>query len=417
MQVSLYEAKVTGNEKKIVLITDKQPSSNPRLVKEAVALYGAGYSVTVIYNFWSVWAEEADKNIFSKFPGINWKRVGGHPVHSKINYWATRLLHKLYKVLADKFPGNLLLQVKASSLFYPALQSAASNIKADLYIAHNLSALPAAACAAKKNASSYAFDAEDFHRSQEAVSAKQAASVKIIEDHYFDGAKYITAASPLISTTYKKLYPQKEFETVNNVFSKTQQPVFTTIPGLPLKLFWFSQTVGLRRGLQDAVSAMNMVTAFPIELNILGDAGEETKNELLSLLTSSLHKVNFIAPCNEDELIKISSIHHIGLALEPGYSLNYQIALTNKVFTYILAGNALLLSATQAQEIFFKENPSIGWCYPPGDIAAFADILNKAGSNIQLLSEKRSASWTLGNAMFNWEVEQERFLKKVKEAV
>lgn len=404
-------------KKKIVLLTDKQPSSNPRLVKEANALYHAGYDVTVIYNFWSIWAEKADESIFKKLPGVKWKRVGGHPVKSKAAYWKSRLSHKLYKVLADKFRGTLHFQVKASSLFYPELKSAACSNKADLYIAHNLSALPAAVAAAKKNNSKYAFDAEDFHRSQEGVDQKLANSTAAIENCYFDNASYITAASPLISKEYKKHYPQKEFVTVNNVFSKTQQPAFKDIPAFPLKLFWFSQTVGLRRGLQDAIGGMNLITAFPIELNILGDANTETKNTLLQLLTSSLHKINFIEPCNEDALIELSSQHHIGLALEPGYSLNYQIALTNKVFTYILAGNALILSSTPAQEEFYNENKLVGWCYRPGDIETFAAILKEAGEDAKILTEKRKAAWQSGNNTLNWENEQQKFLEQVKAVI
>ena len=50
--------------KQIVLITTGQPSSNPRIVKEAISLSEIGYEVTVIYNFWVSWALNYDKKIF-----------------------------------------------------------------------------------------------------------------------------------------------------------------------------------------------------------------------------------------------------------------------------------------------------------------------------------------------------------------
>ncbi len=50
-------------KKHIVLVTTKQPSSNPRLVKEATALAANGYDVSVVYNFWNMWADEADISI------------------------------------------------------------------------------------------------------------------------------------------------------------------------------------------------------------------------------------------------------------------------------------------------------------------------------------------------------------------
>ena len=52
--------------KKIVLITTGQPSTNPRIVKEADALHAAGYDVTVLYSFFISWAFEKDKILLQK---------------------------------------------------------------------------------------------------------------------------------------------------------------------------------------------------------------------------------------------------------------------------------------------------------------------------------------------------------------
>ncbi|MDP9048072.1 MAG: hypothetical protein M3N14_08035, partial [Bacteroidota bacterium] len=64
--------------KKIVLISVGQPSTNPRIVKEANILTLAGYDVYVIYSFWTQWAQLADKQIFSK---VQWTPIlaGGSP--------------------------------------------------------------------------------------------------------------------------------------------------------------------------------------------------------------------------------------------------------------------------------------------------------------------------------------------------
>src|SRR6185369_7748543 len=91
----------------VVLITPGQPSSNPRLLKEALALFKAGYKVTVIYCFWAAWADADDEKLFATFPGIQWIRVGGHPVQQKGSYWRTRVRRKLYSRISGIFPSSI----------------------------------------------------------------------------------------------------------------------------------------------------------------------------------------------------------------------------------------------------------------------------------------------------------------------
>lgn len=401
-------------KKTILLVTTKQPSSNPRLVKEATALAAEGYNVSVVYNFWSLWAEDADEIILKKNTAINWIKAGGHPVHSKIFYWYTRIRYKCYRVLAGLFSNNLFLQVQAATQFYSELKKITCGIKADLYIAHNLGALAAAAEAAKINNSKYAFDAEDFHRAQEEDDHKEANSINLIESHYFPKAGFITASSPLIAAEYKKLYPGIEFTVVNNVFNKQQQPAFSRLPEKPLKLFWFSQTVGIKRGIKDVINAMNRISAFAIEFTILGDAGKNVKEDLQSSFTNTKHRLSFLPPCNEEQLIAQAAQHQIGLALEPGFSVNNNIALSNKLFTYLLSGNAVILSATPAQQLFYQQYPQVGWCYSSGDIDALIKIIEEANTNGEALNEKRRRAWELASTQLNWENESEIFLTLVK---
>lgn len=404
-------------KKHIVLITTKQPSSNPRLVKEATALAAEGYDVSVVYNFWNYWADEADKNILKANSSIKWVKTGSHPIRNKTAYWYTRIRYKCYRIMAGSFSNNLMLQVQAATQFYPELKKSACDIKADLYIAHNLGALAAAAKAAQKNNARYSFDAEDFHRAQEEDDHKEANSINLLESHYFPGAVFITAASPFIAAEYKKHYPAIDFTVINNVFSKQQQPAFTHLNKTPLKLFWFSQTVGLKRGLQEVIKAVNRITEFTIEFTILGDSDNSVKQMLQSCFTNNKHILSFIPPCNEEKLIEIAAQHHIGLAIEPGFSVNNNIALSNKLFTYLLAGNAVILSATPAQKLFYQQYPQIGWCYSTGDINTLVQYIEDAYNNIESLSSKRQHSWQLANTILNWENEKEKFLLQVKQAV
>lgn len=399
---------------KIVLITPGQPTSNPRLVKEAIALSEAGYDVTVIYNFWSVWTDEADRVLIQQYPSIKWIRVGGHPIEDRFQYWLSRVKHKCYKSLSARFPQNRHWHESSLIRCNRQLIQAARSIPADLYIAHNLGALPAAAKAAAYHQSRYAFDAEDYHRSQLSDDPLQKLRATLIEDAYFKNARYITTASPLIGEAYHALYPDLSFITVNNVFGLRQQPPFKALDHSTLKLFWFSQTVGLKRGLQETIAAMNLVQDFPIRLTILGKDTHGVRPLLQQLLTNSRHQMVFLDPCHEQALIDESANHHIGLAIEPGFSVNNKIALSNKLFTYLLAGNAVVFSDTPAQEKFFRENEGIGWLYSIGDTKSLAQIFNQVFREPALLDHYRKAAWNMAHEKYNWEKEKELFLEQVK---
>lgn len=402
----------------IVLITTKQPSSNPRLLKEAIVLYNAGFKVTVVYNFWSNWAQLADEAIFKKYPSINWLNVS--PTVSNFyffKYWYTRVRFKICRILATLFKKCISLQAMASTQFYPELKKKATQLQADLYIGHNIGALPAAANAAKKNKTKYAFDAEDFHRSIDESNIEEGRIAIVLENKYFNHSAYISAASFLIAAEYKKHYANKTFIVINNVLSVTQQPLFCYLPHSTLRLFWFSQTVGLKRGIQDVIYAINNIQEFPIQFSILGDASDLIKSKLHSLLINTKHSIQFISPCNEDKLITFAATQHIGLALEPGFSLNNKIALSNKLFTYLLVGNAVILSNTPSQLLYYKNYPNTAWCYTSGNIKELKEIIMQAGNNEALLTSKRKSAWHIAKTTLNWEMEQQLFLKLIKEVI
>jgi glycosyltransferase involved in cell wall biosynthesis len=87
------------------------------------------------------------------------------------------------------------------------------------------------------------------------------------------------------------------------------------------------------------------------------------------------------------------------------------------LFTYLLAGNAVIVSATPAQKLFYDEYPQIGWCYSTGDIDALVKIIEAAYNDPAYLNSRRQYCWQLANTTLNWENEKEKFLSQVKKAV
>ena len=64
--------------RRVAIVTTKQPGTNPRMRKNADALAAAGYDVDVLYAFNAAWADEADQTVFQQ---AKWRhrRIGGHP--------------------------------------------------------------------------------------------------------------------------------------------------------------------------------------------------------------------------------------------------------------------------------------------------------------------------------------------------
>ena len=403
----------------IVLLTAGQPSSNPRLVKEAIALAESGYKVTVLYCYWIAWAEKGDEQLFREHPSIDWIRVGGHPVYEKGIYWFTRIRHKWVRMLSNLFPRNLRIQQGAYIRCFNELKKAAMRQKAGLYIAHNLGALAPAALAARKNKTLYGFDGEDYFRGQSSANDPNAKKVILIEDAYLPDGAYHTAASPLIGTRYKDDYPGIHPVVVNNVFSLSflQPAPLPYLLNEELKLFWFSQTVGAGRGLEEVIAAMGNLGTQNISCTILGSCSPGMKTQLLSVAASNgvqEPQLRFIEPVLLPEIFRLAADHHIGLATETGMNLNNEIALSNKILSYPLAGLAIVASDTSAQQLFLEEHPGTGRLYKRGDTAGLAGIFDLFMHDPERLNALRQNAYDLAKQTLNWEYEKEVFLGIIK---
>jgi glycosyltransferase involved in cell wall biosynthesis len=403
---------------KILLITSGQPSLNPRIVKEADALTNAGYNVTMLYAYWNNWGTKFDDE---QLADKKWKaiRVGGDPVQKPSTFVFSRILYKAARSFYKSIGFPFLAEPAASRSTY-FLMKEAVKFKADLYIGHNLGALPAAVIAAKKHKAKCGFDAEDFHRQEvsDDVNSLHYKLNKYIEDKYLPQTDYITASSPLITAKYQQLYPKKDITTILNVFPKSTPINVKSIKQKgPIKLIWFSQTVGKKRGIENIIKALELLNSNCIELHLLGNASEEIKNKFINLAQNTSKSLFFHPPIAPDKLIEFISQFDIGLACETGFSLNNTLALSNKIFTYIQAGLAVLSSDVTSQKQLLEQNPGFGSVYENNNIDSLINILTEYEANRQKLINNREAAFKLGQEKYNWENESQIFLDLVNKTL
>jgi len=348
--------------------------------------------------------------------------VGGDFNAGSAEYWRTRLRHGLARRLPLAWPLSDRLRRYAVCRVLPELAGAAMRARADLYIAHYTGALVAAADAARANRALFGFDAEDFEAGSYPLAAGPSPMDRLIERferQYLPRCSYVTAASPGIAEAYNAKYGIPLPTTILNVFPLAERPreLRAMPPDGPLRLYWFSQTIGLGRGLEDVIQAMGQLKGCNIELHVRGRWAGGYKEALFSLATSVgvLHQQIYSHdPEPQGEMIRLAAIHDVGLALERKNNENHDLCIANKIFTYLLAGNAVIATATSGQQLIMKIIGDAGFSYEPGDVNALARGLRLWYENRNILQQARQKSWDWGTRSFNWDLEKKKLVQQIE---
>jgi glycosyltransferase involved in cell wall biosynthesis len=184
--------------------------------------------------------------------------------------------------------------------------------------------------------------------------------------------------------------------------------------GPHLSLYWFSQTVGLNRGLQDAIRAAGLLSDA-VQIHVQGGASPDVKEALKSLAVECRvgDRLHFHPQVPPAELLSRAAEHDVGLALETEESLNRRLAVTNKMFLYFIAGLAVAASDLPGQRSVLARCPSAGAMYKPGDFRKLAADLQKWARDPGLLTRTRDASLTAGWNCWNWERESRDLVEAI----
>jgi len=391
------------------------------LVKEADALTATGYEVAVVGAFGGDWAIDADRSLLPSKPWpfdlIDWRRE-----RQPALFWKSRIRQRVLRPMSA-WPGAPIGWVEgAVTRPGPELARGATRHPADLYIAHNLGALPAAARAARAHGARLGFDAEDYHAGQfadEGADEAMKAAVLRLERHYVPACDSITAAAPGIAEAYRSFSRCGLPPCVLNVGSLTERPSASPPPTSrtgPLTLYWFSQTIGPDRGLEDVVRAMGQMRDAPIELHLRGNWASGYESRLRDVAREAGARAESIdaqPPAPPADMVRLAARHDVGLALEPGATANNRIAVSNKAFTYLLAGVAVIATKTPGQQWLMDQMPDAGWVYRPGDVPALVALLRSCLEDRSRVAAARAAAWEYGTTRFNWEIEATAFLNVV----
>jgi len=401
---------------RITVVTAGHLATSPRMLKAADALSDAGYRVHVVSACLVDWARAADLDVRrTRERRWTWTVVDcSREIVHRARWWrGTRM--RIARALAARVgPACLPLVIAARALSraHPELLSAALAEPADLLYGGTVGALAAVALAARRSGAPYALDLEDFHSAEGedrgAVRLSNALARRV-ERAVLPRAAFLTAGSEPIASAYRATYGIAPVA-IHNVFALPRRaPVVVSRAKDHLRLYWFSQTIGPGRGLEDAVRAMGLAD-IPGELHLRGRPVATYVDALHRLAADVAPRLVVVQhnPAPPDSMVALCAPYDVGLSLEQPAALNRDLCLTNKAFTYMLAGLPVAFTSTTAQESLALDMAAGALAYTPGDIAALAKGLARWANDREGLARARQASWAAAQRRWHWEHDRER---------
>ncbi len=407
----------------ICLISPGHLSTNPRLVKEARALRSVGHKVHVIYGRYKPWGTANDELIADELGTVTAVPFGPTEAPRPIYLRQSVYRHAARISVGLGFKPQSVIEAAHGPVVRDLIK-AALKVRADLYIAHYVAALPAAARAATRYSAAFAFDAEDFHLGDLPDAPQHTLEkqiIRAIESHYQPGTAYMTAASPLIAEAYAETYGILMPTVILNVFPKANAPAAPTPCGSAKpepSVYWFSQTIGPGRGLETAIEAIAKAKSAPhLYLRGIPSAGYTERLRNLAAQIGAAERLHFLDPAPPDELERLGAQFDLGYSGETGFSPNNLRALSNKLFSYLLGGVPSLATDIPAHRQIAPELGEAMQLFPVGDVAALAAAIDSFLLHPERLAAARAHAWHLGQMRFNWDVEQTRLTDIVGKAV
>jgi glycosyltransferase involved in cell wall biosynthesis len=380
------------------------------MVKAADALHEAGYRVRVVCSSSMPSYAEIDAHLMrARSWQVDTVHIGwdGGSVRRAATALAQRAAGRAVAVLGvARAPLDVVAQ--AFGRTHASLRALACAEPADLYYGGTAGALAATAQAARAQRVPYGLDLEDFHSAEQDDSAdarRAHEQIDRVERAVMPGAAFLTTGSEAMAEAYQRLRGQRPIA-INNVFPLPATPPNpASHSASPLRLYWFSQTIGPGRGLEEAVRAAGLVDA-PLELHLRGGPVQGYIDALRALAAQVAPRLMITQhapePPDPIELCRRGG-YDVGLALEQTHVFNRTVCVTNKSFTYLAAGLAVAFTDTPGQHALALDVGEGAFLYPPGDAQALADGLARWANDRTALAAAKQAAWRAAARRWHWD--------------
>lgn len=398
-------------------------ASLPRVVKEADALHKAGFSVHVVHAAGGLHETRRHGNELLDERKWSDSVVRWAPDRSgeRSTYWKSTIYQRIARWLPRSAWSHVPVPQLRERRIYLETARLAAQEPADLYIGHYPAGLAAAAYAAKQYGAKLGYDAEDYHVGQQPDNTERIERIDFIERRCLSRCSHVTAASDGIADALSDRYSIDRPVVIYNMFPWSDRDSIDgkvkDRKGDALSLYWYSQRVGLKRGLEDAIRAIGLLE-FPTQLHIRGTLTSEVRATLLRMAEKSgvSNNLYFHDKVPPNELLSRAVEHDIGLALEQGHTPNRALCMTNKLFFYPLAELAVAATDVPGQRTLLEGLDAFSGMYSPGDHQALMSVI-KRWTNESQLERAKEAALKVACTQWNWETESQKFVEAVESSL
>jgi glycosyltransferase involved in cell wall biosynthesis len=385
-------------------------------MKEATTLTGAGYDVEVIGGWFDEILKTRDQELLKRLD-IKFTPVVDFVENNGSRRFAARLRRKL----GELAQVNVGLENSAQlGMFVPALRRATRESRADLLITHSEPAMAAVTTAVRKSFRRIGVDMEDWFSEDGAPEDRRRRPVRLLrsfEQSLLNLGAHTSCPSRAMSDALAAEFSCHPPAVIYNAFEWSER---TTLDGqikdrknaqLP-SIHWYSQTIGLGRGLEDLFAALPYLQ-HEAEIHLRGKPKADFEESLTRVPREWRARIFVHDLVTNEELLSRIAEHDIGFAGEMKYSRSRDLTVTNKILHYLLAGLAVVASDTAGQkEISNQANDAVA-IYPSGDSKALADHLNVLLASPEKLRVAKAAALLAAEQTFCWEQQAPVLLESI----
>jgi len=399
---------------RILIISTGPLCRNPRVFKEASTLGAGGYDVTVL-TFTDAGPFEAyDRELLVNAP-FRKIAISLHPDSPLARFSLTA--QKGVTWSARKLVRFGVESPSALGLAW-LLGRRARSIPADLTIVHT--ELPfCLAAELLTQGRRVAADFEDWHSRDLLPADRRHRPIRLlmdVESQVLQKCAYTSTTSHAMAAGLHAAYGGSRPVVLSNSFPLPPPPPPRPAGCVPA-FFWYSQTIGPGRGIEEFIAAW-IQTTRPSRLCLLGQITEDYRHSLLGLLPAAWHDrlqlLPFVSPA---ELTGCIARHDLGLALEPAEPDNKNLTISNKIFQYFSAGLGVLASDTAGQREALARAPGAGLIVPLSRTRELANLLDSLIADPACIATMGAAARRAAETTYCWEMDEPRLLAAVATAL
>jgi len=364
--------------KKICMITHDTPHIDRRILLQAKTLIENGYDVSIIYPFGDVNSDFADIGIkyipinrqFSVKNGLSFfKKILRLLLPQKIYTKAKELYFKVAKNDFIDYEDEL----KAKSL----------DEKYDMYVAHDLPALPIAHYAAKKNGGKLVYDSHEFFTGQIALKGNRKKFFQDLEKNLIYDVDLFFTVNEDIANLFVQEYGIEKPKVLLNSIEENEQ---ITSVNLHRKLgIREDKNIILYQGgfLEDRNLEILIESAqYLEENNVLVMLGYSFLEEKLKNIAKKLNiidkKVYFMDRVAQKELLNYTAGATVGVIPYPDIDLNTKYCTPNKMFEFLTAEVPIIANEKLVTVSKILKKLDIGYFISFESPKSIAEGLNKS---------------------------------------